>query len=214
MAAHGNLESAMRRFTEEASAQTHPQDRVLGARERLLAAAFVLFYKHGIKSVGIDRIIAEAGAAKASFYHHFRSKDELIVAYVELRYKALMAVFSHEITSRASDPHERLLVAFDVLGDFFADPEFSGCPVNNAVAEVGRGSPEVRDAACRFKADVAASVAETARDAGVVRVDELVGAWILLIDGAFVGAQRGDEEAAASAKATARVLLEGFLPST
>lgn len=213
MTAHGNLESAMRRFTEEASVQTH-QDRVLGARERLLAAAFVLFYKHGIKSVGIDRIIAEAGAAKASFYHHFRSKDELIVAYVELRYRALMAVFTQEITSRTSDPRERLLVGFDVLGDLFADPEFSGCPVNNAVAEVGRGSPEVRDAACRFKSDVAAFVAETAREAGVVRVDELVGAWILLIDGAFVGAQRGDEEAAASARATAEVLLDGFLPTS
>ena len=55
------------------------------ARERILAAASDLFYREGMQNVGIDRIIAESGVAKMSLYNNFKSKDELIAAYLEKR---------------------------------------------------------------------------------------------------------------------------------
>ncbi len=55
------------------------------ARERILDVAENLFYREGIRAVGIDRVIAESGVAKMTFYHHFKSKDELVAEYVYRR---------------------------------------------------------------------------------------------------------------------------------
>jgi len=53
------------------------------ARERILDTAFRLFYAHGVRGVGVDTIIAASGVAKATFYRHFPSKDDLAVAYLD-----------------------------------------------------------------------------------------------------------------------------------
>lgn len=64
------------------------------ARERLLETATRLFYAEGIHTVGIDRIIAEAGIAKATFYRHFKTKEDLVVAYLEREYDRQRGVWS------------------------------------------------------------------------------------------------------------------------
>jgi len=56
-----------------------------GARDRILEAAYELFARHGIQAIGVDEIIRQAGVAKASFYHHFASKDDLVLAFLNLR---------------------------------------------------------------------------------------------------------------------------------
>src|ERR1700694_4431274 len=58
------------------------QARPAPPRDRILAAASALFARNGIRAVGVDAIIAAAGVAKASFYRHFRSKDDLVVAWL------------------------------------------------------------------------------------------------------------------------------------
>ena len=65
--------------------------RTLPARERVLATALALFYRDGIRATGIDRVIAEAGVTKVTFYRHFPSKDALVVAFLESRHERWMA---------------------------------------------------------------------------------------------------------------------------
>src|SRR5690349_10843631 len=90
------------------------------ARRRVLDTASSLFYAEGIHAVGIDRVIAEAGVAKATFYHHFPSKDELVRAYLQEQSDLVK-----QATVPVGDTHaERILSVFDALGDFTCGPGF------------------------------------------------------------------------------------------
>src|ERR1700730_2974422 len=89
-------------------------------RERLLAAANELFYEEGVNTVGIDRVIARAGVAKASLYNTFGSKDELVRAYLEGR-QALRQDRTTRALARCDTPRERILCVFEVLGQMVAE---------------------------------------------------------------------------------------------
>lgn len=177
-------------------------------RERLLGQAFVLFYAEGIRAVGIDLIIARADVAKATFYRHFPSKLLLVVAYLDRRQDAWMTWLQGAVAARAQAPAEQLLAIFDALAELFADRAFNGCPLVNAVAELGTVSPEVMDRATFHRAELHRYVAGLARATGVRSPSELAERWVLLIDGAYVGAQRTmDADVAHRARAAAEVLL-------
>src|ERR1700722_5027221 len=88
-----------------------------GARSRILEAAYELLSHHGVHAVGIERIIAEAGVAKASFYHHFRSKEALIIAFLELREERWTHGWLQAEAERlASTPAERAIPVFAAVG--------------------------------------------------------------------------------------------------
>jgi AcrR family transcriptional regulator len=112
------------------------RERRVGARERILTAAYQLFSRQGITATGIDTIIARSGAAKMSLYRHFGSKDELIVAFLEHR-KELWTLhwLEQEISRRESDPVAQLLAIFDVFDGWFQQPDFEGCPFINSLIE-------------------------------------------------------------------------------
>lgn len=177
----------------------------------MLAEAFVLFYTQGIRAVGIDLLIARSGVAKASFYRNFPSKVELVVAYVDRRHQAWMAWLSDDVAARVEPPGERLLAIFDALAEQFADPDFRGCPVINAVAEVGADAPTVVHEALTCKAKARGYVADLAREAGLPKPDDLAFQWELLMDGAFVAAQRTKDAAPAqAARRTAELVLRAL----
>src|ERR1700754_3022130 len=98
----------------------------LSARERILAAANELFYREGVNTVGIDRVIERAGVAKASLYNTFGSKEELIRAYLASRHDARCARMTEKL-ERYDTPRARLLGVFDVLGELFVESNFRGC---------------------------------------------------------------------------------------
>ena len=104
------------------------------ARDRVLGTASALFYREGVHAVGIDRIIAEAGVAKATFYHHFPAKDELVRAYLVAEYGRQRTALE-AVVAGAPGPREALLAIFDLLVSNAADPQFRGCPFTNAAAE-------------------------------------------------------------------------------
>ncbi|TMR28576.1 TetR/AcrR family transcriptional regulator [Nonomuraea zeae] len=109
----------------------------------MLQTAARLFYAEGVHAVGIDRIIAEAGVAKATFYHHFPSKDELVRAYVVEQGALQRAVIEG---MRAEPPGARLLAVFSFMCEFGAGPTYRGCPFVNTAAEYPDPAHPVRQA--------------------------------------------------------------------
>lgn len=113
------------------------------ARRRLLDTATRLFYENGIHAVGIDRIIAEAGVAKATFYNHFPSKDDLVVAYLEeidRLGRAAVAVLPKQ-------PARRMISAImERISEAVTAGGWRGCPFLNAAAEYPDPASPVRQA--------------------------------------------------------------------
>src|ERR1700722_2269917 len=134
------------------------------ARERLLAAADELFYREGVQSVGVDRIVQRAGVAKASLYNLFGSKEELVQAYLDARHATTREQTERALT-RFRTPRERLLGVFDAQGQIFTEPDFNGCAHISASAEARHGGP-VEGATDRYRLWVRTLFTDLAREAG------------------------------------------------
>ena len=179
------------------------------ARERLLAAANELFYTEGVHTVGIDRVIDQAGVAKASLYNTFGSKEELVHAYLEGRHASIAARIT-ECVARYDNPRDRLLGVFDAQGELFAEPGFRGCAFVSASAE--SPSDLVAQAADAYRGWVRGLLTDLARDAGVPDPARLARQLHLIYDGASLSARMDhDPSASAAARAVATVLLDAAL---
>lgn len=186
-----------------------------GARDRLLDAAEALIYSGGIHATGVDAIVKRSGAARKSFYSHFESKEALVVAALERRDERWMQWFVDATLARGKTPRTQLLGMFDVLRDWFQQPDFHGCAFLNASGEIADADDPVRIVARAHKARLLAFVRERldalADDAGVERraLARVARQWLVLIDGAIgVALVSGDATAARDARATAELLLD------
>jgi AcrR family transcriptional regulator len=113
------------------------------ARRRLLDTATRLFYEGGIHAVGIDRIIAEAGVAKATFYNHFPSKDDLVVAYLE----EIDRLGRAEVAALPKQPPRKMISAImGRISEAVVAGGWRGCPFLNAAAEYPDPTSPVRQA--------------------------------------------------------------------
>ncbi len=113
------------------------------ARRRLLETATRLFYAGGIHAVGIDRIIAEAGVAKATFYKHFPSKDDLVVAYLE----EIDRLGRAEVAAlRKQSPRKTIAAIMGRISEAVVAGGWRGCPFLNAAAEYPDPASSVRKA--------------------------------------------------------------------
>ncbi len=104
-------------------------------RERIIETACDLFYKQGFHATGINQIISESAVAKASFYDHFPSKDELIHDYVFEMSKRDFADFCAEI-DEYDTAEERFYGPLHILGPWFIETDYRGCPFQNVVSEI------------------------------------------------------------------------------
>jgi AcrR family transcriptional regulator len=181
--------------------------RAEGARERILTAAYDLFSRHGISAVGVDAIIARAGVAKMSLYRHFRSKDELVVAFLERRRELWRSRWLEaEIARREHEPQARLLAIFDVFDGWFQEPGFEGCSFINVLLQAPKES-DVGRAAARQLAEIRGVLAGLAAQAGLADADRFARAWHILMKGAIVAAGEGQGDAARVAQEMARLIL-------
>ncbi|KVC62089.1 TetR family transcriptional regulator [Burkholderia ubonensis] len=195
-----------------------PQPGEPGARDRLLDAAEALIYSGGIHATGVDAIVKRSGAARKSFYSHFESKEALVVSALERRDERWMRWFVDATLARGKTPRTQLLGMFDVLRDWFLQPDFHGCAFLNASGEIADADDPVRIVARAHKARLLAFVRERldalADDVGIERrtLARVARQWLVLIDGAIgVALVSGDATAARDARATAELLLDAVL---
>jgi AcrR family transcriptional regulator len=180
-----------------------------GARERVLRTAYELFRDHGVQAVGIDRIVAEAGVAKTTLYHHFPSKDELAIATLELREQVWTRDWlANEVERRGHTPTERLLAIFDVFDEWFRRRDFEGCFFINTLLELRDGKSPVGAASVNALAHIRDLVGGYAEEAGVKNPETFAREWQVLMSGTCVVAMAGDADAATRARTTAVLILE------
>jgi AcrR family transcriptional regulator len=158
------------------------------ARQRILETADRLFYREGVRAVGIDRIIAEAGVAKMSLYNHFRSKDDLILAVLKYREVGMLEFFRSAMERHAKKAKNPLRAFFAALKDFFESPGFRGCPFQNAAVELADpahpGTEFVRGHKQRFSEFLRGLVEEIMGKGGA----KVAPAVSVLVEGAIVTA--------------------------
>ncbi|GAA2443490.1 TetR/AcrR family transcriptional regulator [Actinomadura vinacea] len=154
------------------------------ARDRILRTATDLFYTYGIRGVGIDRIIAESGVAKATLYAHFRSKDELVLAYLRRADAKWRRMLRDAAAAAGDDPRDQLVGMFDAIG---GDGGFRGCAFINSASESLPGTP-VRAATVEHKRLVREWVRELAAKAGAADPALLARQLTVLLDGAMSAA--------------------------
>jgi AcrR family transcriptional regulator len=176
-------------------------------RERLLDAAMELFYAEGVQSVGIDRVIARAGVAKASLYSTFGSKEGLVLAYLERRHDLVIGRINARV-AEAEEPVERLLALFDAQADLFRRPDFRGCAFAAASAEA-ISDGQVAAATGAYRNEVRGLFVELADEAGIADPELLADQLRLVYDGGSVAANLDRNPGIAStARAVARNLIE------
>ncbi|MEV2224852.1 TetR/AcrR family transcriptional regulator [Nocardia vinacea] len=178
------------------------------AKQRLLTTAEELFYAEGIRAVGVDRLLQESGVGRASFYRHFASKDDLVVAVLEDRDRRWLAWLRESVEAKASDPADRPLAVFDALSERFARNDFRGCAFINTMVEVADPSSAAHQAADRHKRRVIDYLGEILTAAGRSDAEELATEFALLVDGAIVTSVR---EATPAAADRARVIAQRLL---
>jgi AcrR family transcriptional regulator len=183
-----------------------------GARERILDVASELFYRDGFRAVGIDTIVARAGVAKTTLYHHFASKDELIVAYLERSNQRFWDWFEAAVAD-ADDPRAELVTLFDAVARLARSPACLGCAFQGAAAEFPAQDNPGHRAARAHKQAVLERLAELAADAGARDPAQLARELLLVMDGAFAATRMfGRASPAAAAPAAAAALLDAQLP--
>ncbi|MDQ6877428.1 MAG: TetR/AcrR family transcriptional regulator [Candidatus Dormibacteraeota bacterium] len=177
-------------------------------RENLLTAAYELFSQKGIKAVGVDEIIGRAGVAKMTFYRHFPTKDDLVLAFLERREQLWTREWLEaEISKRGGSPKERLLTIFDIFDEWFNRNDFEACSFIRTMFEtLAPEESRVLSASRAYLANIRDVVQRLAEEAEVPRPAELAAKWQLLMAGSIVAAAYGDRKAARHAKETAELL--------
>jgi AcrR family transcriptional regulator len=178
------------------------------ARDRILETAYELFARHGIQAVGVDEIIQRAGVAKATFYNHFASKNDLVLEFLNLREERwTLAWIDAEARHRADTPEEQLLTIFDLFDEWFHREDFEADSFVNVLLELGPTHPAGK-ASIEHLGNVRAIITQLAEEAGLRATESFTRSWHILMKGSIVCAAAGDTEAGKRAQAMAKLLIE------
>ena len=192
--------------------ETHrqPAERGAGARERILDASYELFSQRGIRAVGVNEVIERAGVATATLYRHFASKDELVLAFLDLREQRWTKdLIEAGAIRRGSNPEERLLAIFDVLDEWFHRDDFEAGSFMKVLLELGPEHP-AGGASVWHLEQIRSIVRRLAEEAGLHDTDSFARSWHILMEGSIVVATEGDTRAAQRGKSMARLLIDQY----
>lgn len=160
-------------------------------RDRIVATAFDLFYRQGYRATGINQVIAESGVAKASFYDHFPSKDDLLLTYVQESAHHELAAIRAEVGAMPT-PRERFFGPFNILLPWFKLSDYRGCPFQNVMVEVPADNWRVREVARDYHESIRVLLRELTEE--LVKSDKRLrkldtaataDAYLLMLEGAI-----------------------------
>ena len=155
------------------------------AATRIFETARDLFYQRGVRAVGVDEIVCQAGVTKPSLYRSFESKDDLVAACLESFADEGKARLQARIEAAGGDPRDRLRAMVAHYGDLLTEPGFRGCPMSNTAVEFPEAGHPGRAVAETCKSEMRERIVGMARDLDVEDPEALADGLILLIEGAF-----------------------------
>lgn len=168
----------------------------VGVRDRIIEAASRLFYFNGYNQTGINQIISEANVAKASMYQHFRSKEDIAVAYLTQRHAMWMGKLN-ECVSRSNNPEGKIVGCFDYLFEWLNEVDFRGCGWQNIIGDLPKDHQKIRDQAVlhknRFREWIHSLLKEDAKY-GTEEAERVGDEIAILIEGAIILSQIQHDE--------------------
>ena len=187
-------------------------------RTKILETASRLFYEQGYHLTGINQVIAEAGVAKASFYYHFASKEDLCIAYLEKRHQDWFGWLQKEV-ERSEEPQDRLLSLFTFLELWLANSHFRGCAFINITAEFPSPDNKIRLLVVNHKDALQAYITQLVDNLDISTSENnsvyLVNAIYLLFEGAICKCQMyRTTEVIQNTRETVKQLIREYLRSS
>jgi AcrR family transcriptional regulator len=173
------------KMTSAAAREEINQDAKPRVRDRILNTASELFYRHGIRAVGVDAITTEAGTNKMSFYRSFASKDELVAEYLREQEDGAWAWWDEVVSAHPGDPRAQIEALFEAQLKRMCVGDSRGCALANAAAEITEDSP-ARAVVEHAKHEMRRRFRQLARDLRARKPDVLGDALMLLWEGSYL----------------------------
>lgn len=185
-----------------------PSVSPIEVRDRILATASDLFYRRGVRAVGVDLVVEKAGVAKTSLYRHFRTKDDLIAAFLRREDEDFWACWDRAAQGHETDARAELEAQLEWIGDRVGRPGYRGCPQINVAAEFPDIDHPARAVAVAHKRELRRRLKDIADRLHAKHPDDLALKLSLLINGAFVSGQIfSDGEATPALLTMSRALI-------
>lgn len=180
-----------RSSSEPAKARAPRSVRTDGAtaQEQLLDAAEALFYRDGVRAIGVDAVVERAGVNKMSLYRRFASKDDLVVAYLERMDEGFRRRFEASVAKHPDAPAKQLIQALEDLVKRASAPDYRGCPFVNIACEFGDPAHPARQSVDHNKKYLMTRLVEISTAAGADNAVELAESLALLVDGIYATSQ-------------------------
>lgn len=179
-------------------------------RNRILETASALFYQRGVRAVGVDLVVEEAGVAKTSLYRHFGTKDDLVAAFLEREDRDFWDTWDHVAEEHRDNAKAELDAHLAWIADRLGQPNYRGCPQINVAAEFAEADHPARKVAADHKREMKRRLKDIAERLQVGDPDELADQLALLVNGAFVSSQVLElSEAAPVLQRAAHALIAG-----
>ncbi|RNL60828.1 TetR/AcrR family transcriptional regulator [Nocardioides marmoriginsengisoli] len=175
-------------------------------RDRLLETAAGLFYAEGIKGVGVDRILSEAGTTRATMYRHFPGKEALVAAYLE-REDAIIRGYFAAAAEAGGSPTELVAAVIEGIAEDATRYHRRGCPFINAAAEYPDADGEIRQIIERHRTWFRSTLAAVLDAASVADAERVAASLVLLRDAALVGVYLDGDTVSADFRRTARSVV-------
>lgn len=185
------------------------------AAERIFDTARELFYREGIRAVGVDEIVTKAGVTKPSLYRSYKSKDELVAAVLREVEVGFWERFEAAETLHPDDPKAQMVAYFQGLADRSDGDDYRGCNLSNAVVEYPDRQHAGRQVSQAHKQQLRERLRAKAAQMGASDPDTLGDAMMLLIEGIFTSSQMfdGDDKPAKAAVGAVKALIAAYCPA-